>query len=515
MEKLIFMIDDFNPITKDQREVIEQAINLVNADKCALICNAEDYLLNKFVVKEKNRRPFILNKDIRKEMINSLSSINSKIFCLGTQKWGIHSVEGLTLRLLMKRIPNCEYYLLIGADKLESVSNWMFIDDILPKIKFVVYQKEGYDISKIVEESTKISSNRVITLKTNKEIDKPSQMVRDLYLNNQDYSTLLDESVYEILSKIDPLSFKELSSDEYLKIHFTHTSGNLWNLSRKEVYLENLKMFKNWFPATQNGKDVIENKYYNEQFKVSSSNDFDTKFECKNMDCSEVALELEYEGLNPVILNSMNAKIPGYGYSLGIDSFEASLCRMSNLSLALTPLSKNDLKAREELNLKDVEGVLPLDENYGGIYSSNVTFFRNNIDKFYSLREAIFGCNVISIPSLSNSRDRDLKSDSKYFEKDGYLSNEGKEVEKNKIRTIFRIALDNSHDSIVLNAFGCGQGRLNPSEISSLFKEILNEDEFYHKFKKIVFAIYEGREDPKFNSKGKEGKYKPFYDLFN
>ena len=264
MEKLIFMIDDFNPITKDQREVIEQAINLVNADKCALICNAEDYLLNKFVVKEKNRRPFILNKDIRKEMINSLSSINSKIFCLGTQKWGIHSVEGLTLRLLMKRIPNCEYYLLIGADKLESVSNWMFIDDILPKIKFVVYQKEGYDISKIVEESTKISSNRVIILKTNKDIDKPSQMVRDLYLNNQDYSTLLDESVYEILSKIDPLSFKELSSDEYLKIHFTHTSGNLWNLSRKEVYLENLKMFKNWFPATLNGKDVIENKYYKE-----------------------------------------------------------------------------------------------------------------------------------------------------------------------------------------------------------------------------------------------------------
>ena len=52
-----------------------------------------------------------------------------------------------------------------------------------------------------------------------------------------------------------------------------------------------------------------------------------------------------------------------------------------------------------------------------------------------------------------------------------------KEIEKNKIRTIYRIALDNNHDSIVLGAFGCGVYRLHPEEVSKLFKEIVEEDD--------------------------------------
>ena len=43
-----------------------------------------------------------------------------------------------------------------------------------------------------------------------------------------------------------------------------------------------------------------------------------------------------------------------------------------------------------------------------------------------------------------------------YFKEDGYLPSIGKEIEKNKIRTIYRIALDNDPDSLVLGAFGCG-----------------------------------------------------------
>ena len=41
--------------------------------------------------------------------------------------------------------------------------------------------------------------------------------------------------------------------------------------------------------------------------------------------------------------------------------------------------------------------------------------------------------------------------------------------------------------------------------------DVLNEDEFKNKFKKVVFAILETKN----KDNGKDGKYKPFYDLFS
>ena len=83
-----------------------------------------------------------------------------------------------------------------------------------------------------------------------------------------------------------------------------------------------------------------------------------------------------------------------------------------------------------------------------------------------------------------------------------------------KIRTIYRIALDNNHDSIILGAFGCGVYNLLPIEVSKLFKEILEEDEFKNAFKVVAFAIYEGK-GSKRKIVGENGKFKPFYDIFN
>ncbi|MBQ2132987.1 MAG: hypothetical protein II202_02750, partial [Bacteroidales bacterium] len=76
-----------------------------------------------------------------------------------------------------------------------------------------------------------------------------------------------------------------------------------------------------------------------------------------------------------------------------------------------------------------------------------------------------------------------------------------------KIRTIFRIGMDNGHDSLVAGAFGCGAFRLPCDKVSQLFKEIMEEEEFRNKFRKITFAII--------HNDGEDGKYAPFYRLFN
>ena len=88
---------------------------------------------------------------------------------------------------------------------------------------------------------------------------------------------------------------------------------------------------------------------------------------------------------------------------------------------------------------------------------------------------------------------------------------EGVEIEKNKIRTIYRIGLENNHDSLVLGAFGCGVYNLLPSEVSKLFWDVLNEKEFKNKYKKIVFAILERRR----RTEEEKEKFKPFYEIWD
>ena len=65
----------------------------------------------------------------------------------------------------------------------------------------------------------------------------------------------------------------------------------------------------------------------------------------------------------------------------------------------------------------------------------------------------------------------------------------------------------------MLGAFGCGVYNLNSNQVANLFKNILDEPEFKNKFKKIVFAIFEGKGSTR-KVVGKEGKFKAFYDNF-
>ncbi len=58
-----------------------------------------------------------------------------------------------------------------------------------------------------------------------------------------------------------------------------------------------------------------------------------------------------------------------------------------------------------------------------------------------------------------------------------------------KIRTLFRVALINNHDVLLLGAFGCGAFRNNPIDIATCFKNVLLEASFKNKFSEIYFAI--------------------------
>ncbi len=122
----------------------------------------------------------------------------------------------------------------------------------------------------------------------------------------------------------------------------------------------------------------------------------------------------------------------------------------------------------------------PMDRNVGGVYSPGVTFFRTGGRKGFQFLDDPYQLSVISMSAIyspdidENGRLTDLMVN-------GYTQ---------KIRTMFRIALSNGHNAIILGAWGCGDGGTLPEQLAEIFREILIENEFRNKFSQIVFAVF-------------------------
>jgi uncharacterized protein (TIGR02452 family) len=77
---------------------------------------------------------------------------------------------------------------------------------------------------------------------------------------------------------------------------------------------------------------------------------------------------------------------------------------------------------------------------------------------------------------------------------------------KRKIRSMFRAAILQGNDSLLLSAFGCGAFKNDPKLISQWYKEVLAEPEFVGAFSKVVFGIIDDRNGANF---------KPFKETFD
>ena len=518
MQKIVVLTGSFNPVTKAHFQILSKAVEYLHADKGLFVATNGKYLIRKTVLNKDRRTKFYLSEDIRRQMLESLNKENNKLFFGGFELGGESPATDKTLRKILKENKESEVFFLCGADKLKRIPHWSDFEDLINNIHVCVINRGDIDINEIINNPEwEPHKNKVIIFNTTDDIKEVSSTkLRDNYFKGLDYKSLMNEGPYNILKGINPNSFKDIT-EEYI-IENTIKYGGRWGKddARKLVYTSNTKLFNNWDNKLLGDRDskINNTKVYKEEFKVTNNNSYNTKFDCLNEDCVDVAYSLINEGLNPVILNLASNIHPCGGYDEGSGAQEESLCYSSTLSQSLYQFGNPKKKYFKEANLKHIPNVYPMDINYGGIYSPNVCFFRNNIDKYYTFRDNTFECSVISVSSLSNREKNKWTNDERiYFDNNGLLTKEGIEIESNKIRTIFRIALDNNHDSLVLGAFGCGIFKLKPNEVSNLFKNILDEPEFKNKFKKIVFAIFEGKGSTR-KVVGKNGKFKPFYEIF-
>ena len=234
----------------------------------------------------------------------------------------------------------------------------------------------------------------------------------------------------------------------------------------------------------------------------------ETKLSVVNNDCLFVGKQMLDEGLNPAVLNMASAYRPGGGVLNGARAQEECIFRRSNLfmSLYLYDRQMYDMVIEPNMDgmydLSFIQQGYPMDENFGGIYSDDVTVFKDgNYEWLHNPYQTAF----ISVAAMNINR---ALRQGEQILVDGRLSERAVAITKNKIRTIYRIGILHGHDSLVLGAWGCGAFGNPPEQMAQLFIDVLNEDEFHGRYKDIRFAIIEDH-----NSRGRN--YQTFKNVID
>lgn len=201
-----------------------------------------------------------------------------------------------------------------------------------------------------------------------------------------------------------------------------------------------------------------------------------------NSDTIDAALTLTSSSLlskpKPVlVLNMANAYHSGGGWLHGTLAQEEALCYRSSLSFTL--------KHR----------YYPIPEA-GGIYSPTVVVIRESITQGHNLLDLSKPDElpILSVVSVAAINGPKVSKDTTGNEV--YTDRKDREVMKEKMRVVLRIAAVNGHRALVLGALGCGAFGNPRGEVVACWKEIFSETEFQGGWwESVVFAVMEPGED--------------------
>lgn len=206
-----------------------------------------------------------------------------------------------------------------------------------------------------------------------------------------------------------------------------------------------------------------------------------------NEDCLKTAKSWADNGIEVCVLNMANRQHPGGSVITGSMAQEEHLFRCSSYYLAMFPYY---YKYSQMYDVKYYRDFYPLDKNYGGLYTPNVTVFRDGVESGYAFLKKPFNVNFIAVAAMRNPQliDSWVKEVS-YWRGTKRIADHLVEPMRNKIRTIFRIAIDNGQRNLVLGALGCGAFHNPPHHVAELFRNVLCEQEFIGAFERITFAV--------------------------
>ncbi|KAG0281333.1 hypothetical protein BGZ95_004970 [Linnemannia exigua] len=193
-----------------------------------------------------------------------------------------------------------------------------------------------------------------------------------------------------------------------------------------------------------------------------------------NADSLDEALRLKRQGFKPIVLDMANREFPGGDYRADGTTQEAGLFLRTNLYQCL------DTEPRRS-------EFYPL-PSQGAVYCPNMVVLRKSSQDKNEFMDRPEWMSFLAMAPLRNPPLVPNEAN------EMVLGDRAAIITKKKIQNMFRIALDNGHDAIVLSAFGCGRLH-NPAEsVASIFKEVIHSNYMGgvkkgRTFGEIVFAI--------------------------
>jgi uncharacterized protein (TIGR02452 family) len=496
---------------------MKTAVETLQADKGLFVATNGQYLRKKTV---KRNDPFYLTEEERQEIIEKTCAGEEKLSFWGFEMGGMNPARYKTLCKIQKQYPAAQLYEIQGADKVHTISMSKIGEEYITHIRFAVFDRDGIDLAALIAGDPLLNSHRdaFTLLPALPAAEISSTAVRKCFYSGEDYSQLIPDAAAEVLKRHDPSEFT-CSFPERMQVIMKDGRFGM-RKAGKEVYQANAEIFRTWKDGTADidlgdRQAFLDNtKLYTSAYTVADQGKTypTTQTGCVNADCVDVAQYLMEQGYNPAILNLASAKSPGGGYHEGYAAQEESLCHSSNLSLSLYQYGNPKFKHIRECGVPTKTPGYPLDRDFGGIYTPNVTFFRHGRSKFFAMRDTTFACDVITVAALSfNGRTQFSGVEEITFRAaDGGFTPEGEAIMLNKIRTIFRMGVEHGKDALVLGAFGCGAYKLPAPDVVHLFRQVMDESEFAGKFRLLVFAILESTRKPN----GLNGKFADFYREF-
>lgn len=221
-----------------------------------------------------------------------------------------------------------------------------------------------------------------------------------------------------------------------------------------------------------------------------------TEFEVRSQNCVEMAYELSLNGNNTLVLNLGNSHKSGGAYLEHRGTQEEELFRCTGLAPVLDQ--------RHGIQKQDFYPIHHKAGPSGGIYTPQVPIIRMGMKHDYSFYEQPM---IIAAATFASYNQPKLD-----YSDPANPRLQGEELKwtKEKIRTIYRMAYENGHDTLVLGAIGCGAFSNPPRHIAELFMDVY-EKEFKGCFKYVGFAVIE---DMNYGKKhNPEGNFKPFARL--
>ncbi|KAI0138887.1 hypothetical protein GGR57DRAFT_46571 [Xylariaceae sp. FL1272] len=190
-----------------------------------------------------------------------------------------------------------------------------------------------------------------------------------------------------------------------------------------------------------------------------------------------------------VVLNLASDKKPGGGWLSGASAQEEAICYRSSLAMSL-PNSYYPWTSTE------------------AVYTPDVVVMRSSMGSGHALLtpqtppDQLPVVSVISVAAIRRPETRYPSAgsglaaprDTAIFKHPA-----DRDLTKQKMRAVLRLAVRERHELLVLGAMGCGAFKNPPRDVASCWSEVLSEHEFSGGWwREIWFAVFDGRREGNF-----------------